>query len=222
LEGTEEMEAEIKSTSNEYQKLMSVARKRFKRHGFAVTCKACDRALTLCPNASEPVWIKENAEDKQSQKWERRDNIIEFIQSSGERIKSVGKFIKSAGKWSGLAVAGVIALVIVVMVAVLFWRWVTGTACPWLVSNQGTLIILCLILAGLIAIIHKARNTYAWIDNEWALFLGPLFITGVVTGISCLLAVFVFDAYWKNGTAVGLVLGVIQSVYCLVYSFIAD
>jgi hypothetical protein len=71
-------------------------RKKFKIHGFAVTCKACDRALALCPNASEPVWIKEKAEDKDYEKWKRRRNAMQFIQS--------------AGKWTGLAVAGVIAL----------------------------------------------------------------------------------------------------------------
>ncbi len=198
------MEAEITATSEEFRKTMATAQDKFNQHDFAGARVACNRALSLCPNASEAECLKSRIEDVEKQKALQRAQAKELA--------------RSAGKWVGYLIGAGAVLVLIVIIAVSFWRWVTGTVCPWLLSSQGTLIGICVILSVLNGLIHAGRNTYAWIENGGGLFLAPLIITGVIVLVSVLLAVYAFEAPWRTGTGIGLVIGMLVSVICVLGS----
>ena len=202
----EQMEAQIASTSEKYSNEIGLAWFKYNQMEFTEARSACNRALGLCPKASDP------------------DNIIYLIDDIEERkvdrkLKT-RKILKSTGKWSGLIIAGAVALVILITVVVLFWRWVTGTVCPWFVANQGSLVTLCVFLSIMHGAVHRIRFTNGWIEMQGVAFFVPIVITAGIVLVSALVAVLLFHAPWTSGTAVGLVLGVIQSAFYVVYSFI--
>ena len=68
--------------------------------------------------------------------------------------------------------------------------------------------------------VHRIRFTNGWIEMQGVAFFVPIVITAGIVLVSALVAVLLFHAPWTSGTAVGLVLGVIQSAFYVVYSFI--
>lgn len=200
-----ELETRIKSVSKDYRAEMVTAQKKFDKHDYTEAKAACNRALSICPDALEPERLIERIHDIEKQKELRR--------------KNAKKIAKTTGKWSGYLIGAGVALVLVVVIALGFWRWVTGTVCPWFASNQGTMIGICVVLSFIYTMIHAGRNTYTWIDSGGGVFFIPLVLTGIIVAVCLLLAIFVFNAPWKSGTAVGLVIGVIASVICVITSF---
>jgi serine/threonine protein kinase/tetratricopeptide (TPR) repeat protein len=199
-----EMEAEISSISNDFSAVMNTADEKFKHREFMEARFACNRALSLCPEASEAKYLISEIDDIEKQKALQREHAKEIA--------------KSTGKWTACLVGAAVVLALIVIIAISFWRWVTGTVCPWFVANQGTLIGFCVVLSFIQGIIHASRNTDMWIDTGGGIFLAPLIITGVIVGICALLAVYTFDAPWRTGTAVGLVIGAVVSVISVIAS----
>ena len=143
----------------------------------------------------------------------------EFQKQKEIRRKNAKKIAKTTGKWSGYLIGAGVALVLIVVIVLGFWRWVTDTVCPWFGNNQGTMIGICVFLSFIYGLIQAGRSTYMWVDIGGGVFLVPVIISGIIVGLCLLLAIFVFNAQWTSGTAVGLVISVIASVICVITGF---
>jgi len=208
LQGRKEIEAEIASVSQEFASLMSVAANALRRGRFYEASFACRQALQLCPDAAEAKTL---------------ESEIEYTERRHEEHRKHSKEVAlSTGKLTACVIAAVAVLVLLVILAIGFWKWVTGTVCPWFVAHQGSLIVLCLIISGITTLVHSFRNTDSWIKMRGGTFFIPVFFAGVFVLVSVLLAIFAFHAPWRSGSAVGLALGVAQSGFWLFFSFIDD
>ncbi|MFC1763377.1 hypothetical protein ACFL6U_15025, partial [Planctomycetota bacterium] len=208
LESVGEMELEINAIIPQFRKEMAAAERNLKMHSLSRARACCNQALQLCPGASSAQYLIDKINGLEKQKKKRREHVKEVAASTG--------------KWTGIIIGIGIALAVVAIMALFFWRWVTDTVCPWFVANPGTHIFWCCVLSVLQGIIHASRNTDTWIEASGGVFLVPLVITGVIVLISVLLAVFSIGTSWQNGTAVGLVIGLLVCGFAVVFSCVDD
>ena len=208
LEGLKETETRIGSVSLEFASLMKTATNALKHSRFPEASSYCAQALRLCPHSAEAKSMESEITRTERQRKEQRKHAKEMAVSTG--------------KWTACIFAVGAVLVLLAVIAIGFWRWVTGTVCPWVVSNQTDLVILCCVLSGLQGLIHAGRTTNTWVQAGGGVFLGPLLVTGVIVLISVGIAVYSYDAPWQSGTAVGLAIGVLVCGLSIFFSCIDD
>jgi len=218
VQGLTTAESEITAIREKYHAAMSKAKQSLAREDFATALANCNKALEICPDSAESGELSEKirkgkAENaRQQQERERRAH---------ERSENFRSGLKKTTKWGVLLSIAVAIIVGVVIGAILFWNWWTGSAWPWCntpggLKTLGTIVGCIVGLASFILTLRQGRGGNDFLPG----LVGNLVMVGVISVgvpvvICLLLSTYVFGSTPQAGAAVGLLLAVPASVVAL-------
>ncbi len=113
---------------------------------------ACAQALKLCPKSAEAKALQKSIRLSEEANDARR-------REKEDRARARREKAKNAAATSGKIIAALAALAVVVCCAVLFWRWLNATAFPWLAARNKSWVCANVVLLGIAAVVHGARDT---------------------------------------------------------------